>query len=81
MRDRKTILKNKIESFLKKEQLLKNVEYKKLEKSYLTKARKNFTVANLMSNISEQEELRKTLNLATDFDIEWWRRSRLQIFG
>jgi uncharacterized protein (UPF0332 family) len=72
MKDRKTILKNKIEGFLKKEQLLNKEEYKKLEKPYITKARKNFTVANLMNNISNQEELRKMLNLATDFEIYDW---------
>ncbi len=72
MKDRKTILKNQIESFLKKEQLLKNEENKKLEKPYLAKARKNFTVANLMNNISDQEELRKMLNLATDFEMYDW---------
>jgi len=43
MKDRRIVLKNQIERFLKKEQLLKNEEYKKLEKPYLTKARKNFT--------------------------------------
>ncbi len=72
MKDRKTILKNRIEGFLKKEQLLKNEEYKKLEKSYLTKARKNFTVANLMNNISDQKELRKMLNLGADFEMYDW---------
>ena len=72
MKDRKTVLKNQIEGFLKKEQLLKNEEYKKLEKPYITKARKNFTVANLMNNISDQEELRKMLNLATDFEMYDW---------
>ena len=72
MKDRKTILKNKIEGFLKKEQLLNKEEYKKLEKPYITKARKNFTVANLMNKISNQEELRKMLNLATDFEIYDW---------
>lgn len=72
MKDRKTMLKNQFEGFLKKEQLLKNEEYKKLEKPYLTKARKNFTVANLMNNISDKEDLRKMLNLATDFEMYDW---------
>lgn len=72
MKDRKTVLKNQIEGFLKKEQLLKNEEYKKLEKPYFTKARKNFTVANLMNNISDKEEQRKMLNLATDFEMYDW---------
>ncbi|MEK6859276.1 MAG: hypothetical protein AABX54_00525 [Nanoarchaeota archaeon] len=69
MKDRKTILKNQIESFLKKEQLLKSDEYKKFEKSYLTKARKNFTVANLLLKISEEEDMRKILNLQSDFEM------------
>ena len=72
MKDRKTILKNQIESYLKKGQLLKEEEYKKLEKSYLTKARKNFSIANLMINISDKEELRKMLNLASDFEMYDW---------
>ena len=51
-------LERQIISFLKKEQLLKHEEHKRLEKSFLTKARKNFSVANLMFKISEQEELK-----------------------
>ena len=72
MKDRKTILKNQIESFLKKRQLLKSDEFKKLEKSYTAKARKNFTVANLMNNISDKEELRNMLNLTSDFEMYDW---------
>ena len=72
MKDKKTILKNQIEGFLKREQLLKGEEFKKLEKSYLTKARKNFTVASLMNNISDKEELKKMLNLASDFEMYDW---------
>lgn len=72
MRNRKAVLKNQIERFLRKKQLLKNEEYKKLEKSYLTKARKNFTIANLMNDISDKEELKKILNLASDFEMYDW---------
>ena len=72
MKDKKTILKNQVEGFLKKEQLFKDEEYKRLEKSYLAKARKNFTVASLMNNISDKEELRKMLHLASDFEMYDW---------
>lgn len=66
------ILKKKIESYLRTEQLLKNQEHIKLEKPFLTKARKNFTVANLLLKISEQEELKKVLALASDFNSYDW---------
>jgi len=69
MKDRNEILKRKIEGYLKKEQLFKNDEHKTLEKSFLTKSRKNFTVANLLFNISEKEDIRKLLNLASDFEM------------
>ncbi len=72
MKDKKIILKNQIDGFLKREQLLKSEEYKKLERPYLSKARKNFTVANLMNNISDKEEIKKLLNLASDFEIYDW---------
>mgnify|MGYP001573804718 CR=1 FL=1 len=72
MKDRKTILKNQIEVFLKKGQMLKSDEFRKLEKSYLSKARKNFTVANLMNNISDKKELREMLNLTSDFEMYDW---------
>ena len=72
MKDRRIVLKNQIERFLKKEQLLKNEEYKKLEKPYFIKARKNFTIANLMNNISDKEDLRKMLNLTSDFEMYDW---------
>jgi len=61
-------LKNKIASYLRKGQLLKNDEYKKFEKPLLAKSRKNFTVASLLLNISKQAEIRKLLNLASDFE-------------
>ena len=66
------ILKKKIEAYLQKEQLLKNQEHTKLEKPFVAKARKNFTVANLMFNISEQEELKKVLTLASGFETYDW---------
>jgi uncharacterized protein (UPF0332 family) len=69
---RSEFLKRKISSYLAKEQLLKKREYAKLEKPFLAKARKNFTVANLLFKITEQEELRKSLNLASDFDMYDW---------
>ncbi len=72
MKDRNEFLKRKIDIYLKKEQLFKNDEYKKLEKPFLTKARKNFTVANLLFKISEQEDMRKMLNLASDFEMYDW---------
>ncbi len=72
MKDRKLILKKQIDAFLKRGQLLKNEEYKRLEKPYLTKARKNFTIANLMNSISEQEDMKKMLNLSSDFEMYDW---------
>jgi len=65
-------LKKKITNYLKKEQLSKDDEHKKLEKSFLKKSRKNFTVANLLFKISEQEDTRKLLNLASDFEMFDW---------
>ena len=44
----------------------------KPSKSFLTKSRKNFTVANLLFKISEQEDIRKLLNLASDFEMYDW---------
>lgn len=58
---RSEMLKRKIESYLKKEQLLKDNDNIKLKKPFLAKARKNFTVANLLFKISEEEELKKAL--------------------
>jgi len=69
---RTAFLKRKIKTFLKKEQLLKDKEYKKLEKPYLTKARKNFTVANLLTKISDEDELKKALKLTADFEMFDW---------
>lgn len=69
---RNEMLKRKIEAYLKKEQLLKNQDNTKLEKPFLAKARKNFTVANLLFRISEQEELKKALTLAYGFEMHDW---------
>ena len=67
-----SVLQKKIEGYLRKEQLLKNEEYTKLEKPFLKKARKNFTVANLMFKISEQDEFKKALSLSQDFETYEW---------
>ena len=69
---RADFLKRKIAEYLKKEQLLREDEYKKLEKPFLTKSRKNFTVANLLFKISGQEDIRKVLGLAYDFEMYDW---------
>jgi uncharacterized protein (UPF0332 family) len=69
---RANILNSQIDRYLKKEQLLKSLEHAKLEKPFLNKARKNFTVSNLLFSISEQEELKKILNLASDFNSYDW---------
>ena len=69
MKKRSEILKRKIDRYLRKEQLFKNEEHKKLEKPFLTKSRKNYTVANLLFKISEQEDIRKLLNLTSDFEM------------
>jgi len=66
------ILKKKIDAYLRKEQLLKNQEHIKLEKPFLKKARKNFTIANLLFKISEQEELKKMLTLVSEFETYDW---------
>jgi len=72
MKSRIEMLKKKIDRYLTKEQLFKNDEHKKLEKPFLTKSRKNFTVANLLFRISEQEDMRKMLALASDFEVYDW---------
>ena len=72
MKTQKNLLKQKISLYLKRGQLFKNEEYKKLETPFLTKARKNFTVANLLFQISEQKEMRKILSLSSDFEMYDW---------
>ncbi len=72
MKDRSKILKKKISRYLKKEQLFQHDEHKKLEKAFLKKSRKNFSVASLLFKISEQEDARKLLSLASDFEMYDW---------
>jgi len=72
MKKRSEVLKRKIGRYLSKEQLFKNEEHKKLEKPFLTKSRKNFAVANLIFKISESEDMRKPLNLTSDFEMYDW---------
>ena len=69
---RNEMLKRKIEAYLKKEQLLKDNANAKLEKPFLAKARKNFTVGNILFKISEQEEPKKALTLAYSFEMYDW---------
>src|SRR3989344_2818078 len=66
------LLKRKIETYLRKKQLLKDKDYIKLERSYLTKARRNFTIANILMKISDEDDLKKTLKLVADFEIFDW---------
>lgn len=72
MKKRSELLKRKIDRYLKKEQIFKDEEHKNLEKPFLAKSRKNFSVANLLFKISEQENVRKLLNLASDFETYDW---------
>ncbi|MBI2105438.1 HEPN domain-containing protein [Candidatus Woesearchaeota archaeon] len=72
MKKRSELLKGKIDGYLKREQLSKDEEHKKLEKLFLTKSRKNFSVANLLFKISQQEDIRKLLNLTSDFETYDW---------
>ncbi len=66
------ILKKKIDNYLRKEQLLQNQDYVKLEKLYLAKSRKNLAVATLLFTISEQEGLKKLISLSADFETYDW---------
>lgn len=68
----KSSLKNRINIYLKRKQLLHSQEYTQLEKPFLLKSRKNFAVANLLFKISDQEELKKMLNITTDFETYDW---------
>ena len=72
MKDKQIILRNLIDNFLKKDQLIKNDEYKRLEKSYLMKARKNLMVARLLLKISEEEGIKKMLKIASYFETYDW---------
>ncbi len=69
---RKAFLERKIASYLRKGQLLKEDEHKKLEKAFLAKARKNYAVANLMLKISEQDDVKKALALPESFETHEW---------
>ncbi len=69
---RAEFLKAKIDRFLYKEQLLKNQEYTKLEKPFLVKSRKNFSISNLLFSISEKDDLKKSLSLASGFEAYEW---------
>lgn len=72
MKKRSEVFKRKIDRYLKKEQLFKDDEHKKLEKPFLTKSRKNFAVANILFKISEKEDMRRLLSLASDFEMYDW---------
>ena len=72
MKKRSEVLKKKINSYLRKKQLLQDEDYKKFEKPFLTKSRKNFSIGNLLFKISEQEDVRKLLNLTSDFEMYDW---------
>lgn len=72
MKNRNGVLKRKISRYLKKGQLVKTDEHKKLEKPFLKKSRKNFAIANLLFRISEREDIRKLLNLASGFEMYDW---------
>src|SRR3989338_3804747 len=65
-------LQKKIGGYLLKEQLLKKEEYTQMEKPFLRKARKNFTIANLMFKISEQDKFKKALALSQNFETYEW---------
>ncbi|MBI4182231.1 MAG: HEPN domain-containing protein [Candidatus Aenigmarchaeota archaeon] len=66
------VLKRRIERYLGTGQLLKSQEYSNLERPYLKKSRKNFTVANVLFRISENDDFRKVLSLASDFHMYDW---------
>jgi uncharacterized protein (UPF0332 family) len=66
------LLRRRIERYLSKEQLSRRSEHARLEKPFLSKSRKNFAVANLLFSISEKDELKKSLNLAHDFEMHEW---------
>ncbi len=69
---RTDVLKTKIDNYVRKEQLLKDQEYTRIEKLFITKARKNFGLARLILNISDQEELKKGLTLSSEFETYEW---------
>jgi len=65
-------LKAKIDRYLYKEQLLKNQECTKLEKPFLVKSRKNLSMPIFFFNISEKDDLKKSLSLASGFEAHEW---------
>ncbi len=62
----------KIKRYLSKEQLFKSPEYTNLERLYLAKSRKNFTVANLLFKVSENDDMKRVLSLASAFEMYDW---------
>ena len=72
MKKRIEVLMEKIKGYLRKEQLFMDVEHKKLKKLFLTKSRKNVSVAHLLFKISEEEDIRKLLNIPSDFEMFEW---------
>jgi len=69
---KKDRLKARINRYLKKGQLIRRQEFTKLKEPFLTKARKNFTIANLLFRISEQGDVKKALNLPSGFETYDW---------
>lgn len=65
-------LKKKIGIYLKKKQLMQSEEHIKLEKPFLAKARKNLTTANLLMDISGNDESKRALTLTSDFEMYEW---------
>ena len=72
MKNRNEFLKEAIDRHLVKKQLIKNDENKKLENSFLIKSRKNFAVANILFKISDLENIKKLLSIASDFEMYDW---------
>lgn len=66
------LLKRKINRYLIKEQLLKDRSYAGLKNAYLTKARKNILIANLLMKISEDKKTKDFLKLPDDFNLYEW---------
>jgi uncharacterized protein (UPF0332 family) len=65
-------LKRKIRGYLSKNQLTKGKEFTRLEKPFLIKARKNFTVANMLMRISDKDDLKKVLSLPSGLEMYDW---------
>lgn len=69
---RNRVLKKKIDGYLRKAQLRKSPDCRKLVNLFVAKARKNSTVANLLFAISEKGKLQNTLALASGFEMYDW---------